>query len=75
MAQVSLGMAYLRAGDPNRAISHMEEGFRLSPLDFRIANEIGLLLVRQGSKAEAARYFEEALRINPSYEKARRRPT
>jgi tetratricopeptide (TPR) repeat protein len=58
--------------DGERAIALYREGLMLCPDDDVAHYELGKVLVRQGSAAEAEKEFEAALKINPDFSDAKR---
>ena len=60
-----LGSAYLGKKDPIKAETALQKYLEKSPRDARGKYLFGLALRGQGKKAEAVRYFEEALNASP----------
>jgi len=52
------------------AIRRFELAIKLDPLNETARDYMGVALFNQGRVAEAARFFTDALRINPGYKEA-----
>jgi len=68
--QSTLAMLLTQQGRPEEAISHMEEGLRLSPNDVNARINLAGLLASQGRYTEAISQYREALRIEPGNQTA-----
>lgn len=71
LAHLNFGMALFRAKRIDDALVHLSRSAELAPHDHRILNVVGSVYAQVGRAGEAERYFRDALRILPTYEKAR----
>lgn len=71
MVRQELGVRLARDGDMRAAADHLREAARLAPDDPMIRYNLGTTLLALGRRTEAAREFEAALRLNPSFQEAR----
>jgi tetratricopeptide (TPR) repeat protein len=69
---VSSFRAGRKTSDSEAAIVAYKEGLTLCPNDDVAHNELGEIYVKLGRKAEATAEFQEALRINPDFARARK---
>lgn len=75
LARVHCDLAHCLAQTPGReaeAIGHFETAMRLQPTMTEPHNGLAILYARRGQLALAKTQWEEALRIDPGYETARR---
>ncbi len=72
---LKLGLAYAAEGRTQEAFDHLKRSVELSPKNAKAAYYYGLLLEDRLQTAEAIRYYREAVRLEPTLEKARRRLT
>ena len=63
--QDSLGWAYFRLGEIDRAEKYLTEAARLDPFDATVQEHLGDLLRARGDKAKAAAAYRQALANNP----------
>ncbi|MBM3459654.1 MAG: tetratricopeptide repeat protein, partial [Armatimonadetes bacterium] len=66
-----LGAAYQQLGQPIPAEQCLREMVRLAPRSAPAQFNLGAFLARQGRNGEAAACFEQALALDPNYERAR----
>ncbi|HJT77167.1 MAG TPA: tetratricopeptide repeat protein, partial [Gemmataceae bacterium] len=71
LAHTNLGVAYLNAGEVDRAIPEIEAALRERPSFDLAYYNLGLCLARRGQVEQAAYNFRMALWISPRYEYAR----
>ena len=71
MAHTNLGDAYLKGGQKDEAVMHLEAAVRLAPTYPEALNNLGVLRAQTGEYAEAARLFSRALAQRPSFTTAR----
>jgi Flp pilus assembly protein TadD len=62
----------LRQGVYRRAVRRFSKSLRLYPTDVWALNNRGLAYLKMGKGEKARRDFEEALRIDPGFEQARK---
>jgi tetratricopeptide (TPR) repeat protein len=72
LAQRGLGLAYVSVGERDQSAEALQEGFRLLlgvqqefARDPAVLTALGLVLMRKAEPAEAARLFEQAVRLEP----------
>ncbi len=65
-AWFSLSVIYLRMNRMVEAKHAMTTALRFAPNDFRILDNLGLVLLKEGKPAEAIPLFERALKSNPN---------
>jgi tetratricopeptide repeat protein len=65
-------LLYAEYGDIERALAHFQESLRIRPQAASSHYNVGTALLRLGRRDEAARYFREAIAIDPGYVPARR---
>lgn len=65
-ARFMLASELIKAGRLDDAIAELDHARRINPKDDRVFQSFGLVLVRQGKHAVAARIFGEAARLNPT---------
>ena len=61
---INLGAAYLKSGDTRRALENFERSIEISPDEAAYSN-VGTIHYTEGRYTEAARAFEEAIRLGP----------
>jgi eukaryotic-like serine/threonine-protein kinase len=61
---INLGAAYLKSGDTRRALENFERSIQIAPDEAAYSN-VGTIHYTEGRYAEAARAFEEAVRLGP----------
>ncbi len=62
----------LRQGAPRRAVRYFSKSLRLHPADVWALNNRGLAYLKAGNHEKARKDFEDALRIEPGFEQARK---
>ena len=74
VATRNLGLANILVGERDESAFHMDAGFRLladvyesSSNDPAVLTSMGLVILRKGGPAEAARLYERALTLDPDY--------
>ncbi|MGH7490529.1 MAG: tetratricopeptide repeat protein, partial [bacterium] len=70
-AHSGLGSALMEAGRAQEAFAQYQAAVQLNPRLTSAYSNMGVLLTKQGQLAEARRYIEHALSIDPTYEPAR----
>lgn len=73
----SLGWAYFKSGEQEKALTYLEKAGDMAPDDPSVAEHLGDVYAKQGDKAEANRHWRRALQLNkeadwPDEELARR---
>ena len=63
---LNLGAAYRHLGMPGPAERELRRALALSPLDYRILNDLGQLLLEAGRVSEAEEQFDASLRSRPN---------
>ncbi len=71
-AHIDLGIAYRKAGDPERAETSIKRALELSPRHPVAHNELGMLYRQTGRFADARTHYEQALAVFPAFHYARR---
>ncbi len=71
-ALYNYGNDLLKTGSYRRAVRLFTKSLRLYPTDVWALNNRGLACVKLGKVDKARRDFEEAMRIDPGFEQARR---
>lgn len=66
-----VGYAYERMNRADSMLVFSEQAYRLSPFDYEVLNNYGMLLVRSGKTESGINVLTEANRINPFYEATR----
>src|SRR5262249_34212740 len=62
-----LGGIFMEADrDYDKAIENFQKAIQLGPLNEVARDYLGIAMLNQNNNAEAIRYFEEALKINPN---------
>jgi serine/threonine-protein kinase len=61
---INLGAAYLKAGNNQRALENFERSIEIAPDEMAYSN-VGTIQYAEGRYAEAARAFEQAIRLGP----------
>jgi tetratricopeptide (TPR) repeat protein/tRNA A-37 threonylcarbamoyl transferase component Bud32 len=61
---INLGAAYLKSGDNRRALENFERAIQIAPDEAAYSN-VGTIHYAEGRYAEAARAFEQAIRLGP----------
>lgn len=64
-AMISIGVAWIKLGEPERAEAIMENLMKSNPGDANIIYTLGLALEAQGKIDEALRYYRMALKYRP----------
>ena len=72
MALYNYGNDLLKTGNYRRAVRLFSKSLRLYSTDVWALNNRGLAYVKLGKREKARRDFEEALRIDPNFDQARR---
>ena len=67
----ALGMTYQSQGDMNAAVRQFREGLHHTPNHAGLHNVLGAVLAQRGALDQAIHHLEQAVRINPDFEKAR----
>lgn len=74
VANRNLGLANVTVGERDGSAFHMDSGFRLltgvyesTPDDAAVLTSLGLVILRKGGAAEAARLYERALALESNY--------
>jgi len=67
MAHDNLGVALLKQGRVDEAMSEFHRALRLRPTDARAHYNLGIALFRKGQIVEATHQYREALRLKPGY--------
>ncbi len=70
-AQFHLGLSFARKGDFNKAIPYFHSALQSTPHNPTISYYLGLALWESNRPSEAARLFERAIEIHPTYREAR----
>ena len=70
LAHNNLGTIYLRRGQLERALVHLQQAVQLSPDYAQIQNNLGIALARLNRQDEAVSHFDAALRLRPNYGEA-----
>ena len=63
----SLGWAYYRKGNLDKAIGYLQEAYKINP-DPEIAAHLGEVLWKKGQREEAKKVWSDALIVNPTNE-------
>jgi Flp pilus assembly protein TadD len=66
----NLGLCYLLAAKPERAVAPLEKAATLLPEVAFVHNNLGIAYERSDQKAEAREEYSKALELDPSYVKA-----
>lgn len=69
--QVGLGVLFNSSNEPAKAADCFMAALSVHPDDHQLYNRIGAALANSGQPEEALRAYEEALRLQPSYARAR----
>jgi tetratricopeptide (TPR) repeat protein len=70
--QLRLGFCLEQVGDRPGAIEAYRAALRVDPLQYAVFNQLGTLLAQERVLRGASAAFSESLRLNPSYEPARK---
>jgi Flp pilus assembly protein TadD len=70
-AYVDLGIAYDKAGDPDKAVASLKRAVELNPRQVVAFNELGIIYRKQGDFAAARESYERALAVFPGFHFAR----
>ena len=70
VAHTSLGLVFMKDGQTDEAIKHLNEAIRINPQYAYAHNDLALLLTKQGKIAEALSQLNEAIQINPNFAEA-----
>lgn len=65
------GLAQCQMGDYKGGLAALKEAYRLAPYNYLVLNNMGICYSQLEQVQEAKPFFEEALRINPTYDEAR----
>ena len=71
MSYISMGLAYLQAGDSTSALREFMEAEKRTPDDPAVHYYLGIAYYMKGIKEEAIRQFEKAIELKPDYSEAR----
>ncbi|HUD73288.1 MAG TPA: tetratricopeptide repeat protein, partial [Dongiaceae bacterium] len=72
-AQIGLGETYLRAGDLDRAATHLEAAVGTGRPVTRAWNSLGEVYARRGDAARATGAWKKSLAIDPAQPEIRKR--
>ena len=64
-ARFILAREFIKQGNFNEAITHLDQARRINPKDDRVFQAFGTIMIHQQKYAVAARIFAEASRLNP----------
>ncbi|MWJ27260.1 type IV pilus biogenesis/stability protein PilW [Halomonas sp. ZH2S] len=70
-AYTQLGVAYLERDNLSRALNALDRALQLAPTHSEALQAIALVYQRQGESALADEYFQQALRADPNFTRAR----
>jgi tetratricopeptide (TPR) repeat protein len=70
MAQNNLGVALIKRGQLDEAVTHLQEAIRIAPSYAEAYNNLGTALAMQGRLEEAIARFQESLRLKARYAQA-----
>ena len=70
VAQNNLGVALIKRGQPDEAVTHLQEATRIAPNFADAYNNLGTALAMQGRLDDAIARFQESLRLQPDYAQA-----
>lgn len=65
------GLAQCQLGDYKGGLSSLQEAYRLAPYNYLVLNNMGICYSQLEQTQQAKSFFQEALRINPTYDEAR----
>ena len=65
-----LGIAFLKQGNTQEAITRFQKYLQAQPDDFQAHNQLGAIMAQEGQLDLAIQHFTEALKINPEFESA-----
>lgn len=69
--QVALGVLFNSSDESNKAADCFMAALNVRPQDHQLYNRVGAALANSGRPAEALQAYEEALRLQPDYARAR----
>jgi tetratricopeptide (TPR) repeat protein len=70
VAYANLGVALVKQGDIDTAISHYKTAIKINPNFANAYNNLGFVLAQQGSLKKAISHYKTAIKINPNFDKA-----